>query len=90
MVQYLGYEEECFFGIVTAIRDFCYIPSDTQAYPASYAMRIICVDTYPGVKWQVSPLSNAVAKNEWPYMSTPPYAFAEWCLICDKEGCTFT
>jgi len=64
-----------FFRIVRAIRDFCHIPNDTKAHPASYSMRIL--DTYPGVKWPVSPSSNVVVKNEWPYISTPLYAFAE-------------
>ena len=77
-----------FFQIVATIRDFCHIPSDTKAHPASYAMRI--VDSYPGVKWPVSPSSNAVVKNEWPYIATPPYAFAECRLIRGREGCIFT
>jgi hypothetical protein len=37
-----------FCRIVTAIRDFCHIPSDTKAHTASFAMRFL--DTYPDVK----------------------------------------
>jgi hypothetical protein len=61
-----------------------FLPTASRLYSGPGIFVIIYIKQAEG-EVDLSPLSSSEVKNEWRYMSTPPYTYVRWCLISNRE-----